>query len=140
MGKLGLLFLLSSFCSVLTAQIKVIDVDKPIVIGTVKDGSSVRAEISYLIYKSDTVYTLLYNNAEYKVIDNYHTVKFLGQKTLEQFYELCQKTILDGKEVNILLGDSKVSLNPKGKNVYFFTKDGYFFLSRNQIDRLFNKD
>lgn len=129
--------IISLFANKCNAQIKEVPTIAETILGTVKDGASIRAEIRYIIKNNDTLYSLLYSNAEYKVINDYHIIKFWGNETLSQFYNFCQKVLTDNLEKEILIGTNKISLIPKGKNISFITKDGYFFVSKNQLDKLF---
>lgn len=134
-----------------TSQIQAVhEVPKDVVLGEVKVVGSLHSRLSYQVYDSDTIYTLLYLNAKYKVLTEYETIHFNNEGgTLDTLYSIL-KTFFSNEhkkekdyKVMFKLGDEQVMANSyrtMGATVVtIFTKNGHCEFYEKWIDRLFGK-
>ena len=94
--------------------------------------------------KGDTSYVITYDNVEYKTIHDYNTIQFVASGgDIESLYQGLKSVFDTGKDINITLGNSLVLVASKKlmgiTSIYITTKDGYFFLTSKQLDKLFGK-
>ena len=121
------------------------------VIGTIKSVGMTQHELSYRINEGDTLYTLMYRNADYKYITEFEFVNFSGEdNTLDKLYDILKSVFSEENkknkeyQVKFKLGEKDVivsNFRTMGvTSVMFFTHDGHCFWTEKQIDKLFGKD
>lgn len=137
--------ILLSAVTLTRAQIEIIENSpKPVGrterIGWYKNGPQIKAELSMIISK-DTVYSLRY--AKHKRMGEYNTIRFYGPQTVSTLYNILKLFFaVQNKKNNeykkeIRLGDTDVLLANSKSSVMFWTAIGHFYMTENQVDKLF---
>jgi hypothetical protein len=132
------------------AQIEVQESEKPARVGHFKNGATIGAELTYRINDGDTLYTLLFNDLEYKYLTEYKSISFDGTGgVVNQLYDVMKTFFSDENKKNkdykknLRLGDTNITLmNMKVMGVtsiMFHAKGGYFYLTEKQLNKLFGK-
>lgn len=148
--KILIAILLLTISQALKAQIEVKQASKAVTVGKVKSGSALIAEMSYTVEDNDTLYTIIYNNAEYKTLTDIQAIAFDGQdNTFGKLYDVLKTFFSDENKKN---KNYSVSLKLGGKNVTLMNmrvmgitsvmvhgEKGYFYLTEKQVDKLFGK-
>lgn len=132
------------------SQIEIKEKPKAVTLGKVKSGSALIAELTYTVEDKDTLFTIFYNNAEYKTLTDIQAIVFDGQdNTFGKFYDVLKSFFSDENKKN---KEYAVSLKLGGKNVNLMNmrvmgttsvmvhgEKGYFYLTEKQVDKLFGK-
>ncbi len=141
------------FCSISVSG-QIIEVEKPKFekIGEVKPGGVAficSMQVSKGANNEDTnTYIWTYNNAKYKNIDVINSISFnASENDFNNFYEMLKTQISSpkGTEKQIQLGKNNVlittirNLGVSSLTIFDLTKEGYFYLTSGQIDKLFGK-
>lgn len=114
-----------------------------IVVGKNKPFGSFHSELSYQTNGSDTVTTLVSNNAKY----NMHDLKFEGGYiVMNQLYDVIKSAFTDDHKklkeykVNIKLGKNPVTISTYGSaHAMISMNKGYFLIKESQLDKLFGR-
>lgn len=149
-SRLFLTAILLSVCFSASSQIEVQATPKSIAIGKVKSGSTTLAELSYTVTDGDTLYTILYNNMEYKTLTDYQYLRFNEDGgTLNKLYEVIKSVFLDENKknkdysVSLKLGADQVvigNIRLMGTTSALISgPKGYVYLTEKQVDKLFNR-
>lgn len=132
------------------AQLEITKTEKSFDYSKVKRGGSLIAELTYKVDGADTVFTLLYRNAEYQQLIDFQSVVFNGGKQVLDGLETLLRSVFleDNKkdknyEVSFRLGDQDVIVSIIKTWGYisamFFTHKGYCYLTEKDINKLFLK-
>ena len=145
------LLLLVFCCSDLHAQLKVKETNPKTIIGAIKRSNNLIAELSYLVKgPGDTAYTLLFNNYEYKIKNNFKSVTFKGtSRTVDSLYHLLKAVFKPENEKNkqysqsFKLGEDSVRIGitrAVGLTRQVFRGGGGFvYLTEKELNKLFGK-
>jgi hypothetical protein len=145
---LFLTFMLTFIC--VNAQIKTVTSgSSKIVLGEVKSAGKFVAEIYYRPEAGkDTTYFCMYRNEEYTTLTDIQSFYFDGEDgALMGFYNTILEVIKPENlaktdySITVKLGKTNVNIghygNPNNPRIMIYTSDGYFTLSRSQVDTLF---
>jgi hypothetical protein len=119
-------------------------------IGKLKAGFISKAELNYYIDESDTVYSILFRNAEYTSIVDYQSIDFSGgQEVVDQLYSVIKTFFSEENKKNkeykrkLKLGEKDVSIHNYRTmgvtNVMIWVDKSYFYLTEKETDKLFGK-
>lgn len=132
----------------INAQIEVSDTveSKTIIIGKVKRAGITYSELNYTVTGKDTVYRLMYKNAEYEILSDRQFLYFNNENnTLETLYKILKSFFSDDHKkdldykISFKLGQDFVAAKNSRTSVFVSTTKGYFYLSNKEIDNLFGK-
>lgn len=153
MIKNWLLFCLLSFSISVSGQI--VEVEKPKFekIGELKSGGiyfiSSLQFTKGLPNDSTNTYLWMYRNQKYTTLTDIKSISFTSNsKELDSFYEMLKTQISSpkGTEKQLMLGKTDVliktirNLGVSSLTIFDLTNDGFFYLTSNQLDKLFGKN
>lgn len=139
-----LIFAIIAFYSYTAAgQIKTENPGTKLEIGEARQGSRMIARLYGLTDGSDTVFVLMYRNREFDVLTDIKTIEFKAAAgTLDSLYSLFSSVVLSGDPAALTLGQTFIRITkPKGMGgaIRLGTGEGWFYLTRGQLDKLFGK-
>lgn len=153
MKKIMLWLLFIVLSATTNAQIKVQKTYEYEYIGEVKNGFQKFAELKKAIDNSvqprSEYYIFNFRNMEYQQLISFESIVFEGEKNLDDFYNIIMSVFdpknIDNKDyrVSFELGNKKCSVSNFSmfgmKLVYISNGNGYIYLKKKQIKKLFNK-
>lgn len=86
-----------------------------------------------------SVYTIFYQNAEYTTITDIDYLNIGDAVTAREFFELCNKVILEDQKYDIVLEGEPVYLSKMMNSVFIYKSDSKFFLSKKQVIEILTK-
>jgi hypothetical protein len=148
MKRLVFILILSFISLITTSQVKSFDGNRMVGKFISFSNKKVRGELLFFGSDSGGQYVWTYFNvsaSDNPFINQRGIIRFNGnQTTIDDLYNSLKDVIYDGSQMKVLfVGDKELKVYPvkhlnriKAKIV---TKDGYFYLTDKQIDKLFNK-
>lgn len=146
-----LLILLALFIPALTyAQLEIKKDNPSTIIGTARSSNSLIAELSYRVYDTDTVYTLIFKNMKYELLSDYQAIIFHAEgNTLNGLYDVLNSFFNEENknkkdyQVRFSLGKEDISVSViKGmgkRSVMFWTDKGYVIFDEKTINKVFGR-
>jgi hypothetical protein len=118
---------------------------------TVTVGKTALGELYYKIIDNDTMYTLLFRNAEYSTLIDYCSVTWQSEMgETQNLYDIIMSVFKDENKKNkeykiqFKLGSTDVIVSTSRvmgmTQAWFWTNDGYTAFTQEQVKRLFGKD
>lgn len=146
MKQLLFIALLLPLFSAAQIEVKETTSYKQATVGEVKRGGYFIAELKYEVRGEDTLFMLLYRNAQYEAIVDIESVAFYNSgSTVDDLYTLFKSVFKKENqgdknyEVALTLGDTEVILDNLKGVLRFYTRSGYFLVNEKQVDKLFGK-
>lgn len=137
-------FILILLCLKCPAQITQTAVAKKTTIGEVRQGGRFMASLYYLVSGEDTLHTIMYQNRQFERIADVKQIQFMATaKDLDSLYRFLKDVQTTGTETGLTLGSTWVKVSkPKGFGgaIRIGSGDGFFYLTANQLKKLFAKD
>lgn len=141
---------LITFSLFASGQLEVQKVEPEVVIGEVSDMGFMKFKLSKKPIKGDTTCFFIYRNAKYSAITDFKIIYFSpADSTVEKLEQVLLNILHDAafdnekQQMKITLGNTEAVLSRtkvgKTNYVYFWTREGYFFISEKQINKLFRK-
>jgi hypothetical protein len=135
---------LSSYlCSAQIGEVET--VDKGILIGTATGRENGMPELRKFKIKGEPVYVMTYRNLEYQNIIDIQNFGFTATPDeLEYLYQFLKDGFNTNEDRFLSVGESKLSTIKSASSIAVFVRrtgkpEGYFYLSKKQLDRLFGK-
>lgn len=141
---LTMIFSLTAF-----AQIEIKKASIDVTVGKAQQMGVLTAELSYRISDEDTIYTIVYRNCRYTSIVDFKSFSFDGVgNTKNELHKILKSFFVEENRKNkeykldLKLGDTNVSVSGEkmGFGTYcvrIWTERGYFYLTENQVGKLF---
>lgn len=116
-----------------TSQIKVSTTQKEVLFKS----SMSQHTLTKFTEDSVALYAFYFRDMQYQQIIEYKYFSLADTSEIKEFFNLIGDVITTGTDLNLTLGEERISVRRFNKNaVTVYVKGGYFYFSRKQIDEL----